>query len=76
MKSTNTKMVEQLRPWPSAEVVSQSPRRQGIHHELPDAISVERNNEKKIEFSGQVVDRADGGDDYARFVAVRHFQNR
>ena len=40
------------------------------------AVSVERNNEKKIEFSGQVVDRADGGDGYARSVAVGHFQNR
>jgi hypothetical protein len=42
---------------------SQPLRRKRVRHQLPDAVSVERDDEKKIEFSGQVVDRADGGDE-------------
>src|SRR4030081_2684584 len=69
-------MADQLRLWPGAEVASESPRLERVQHELADAVAVERNNEEKIEFSGQIVDRANGGDDDARSVAVGHFQNR
>src|SRR5947209_3370000 len=55
---------------------SQPPRRERVCHQLPDSIPVERNDEKKIEFTGEVVNAADGGDDCARSVTVRHFQDR
>ena len=58
---------------PSARGASQPPRRERARHQLPNAIPVERNDEKKIEFTKQVMDRADGGDDYTRSVAVGHF---
>jgi hypothetical protein len=62
-----------LRPRPGAEVASQSPRRERVRQQLPDAVSVERSDEKEIDFTHQVVDRADGGNDYARSIAVGHF---
>jgi len=30
----------------------QSPRRERVRHQLPNAVPVERNDEKKIEFTG------------------------
>ena len=61
------------RPRPGSGVALQSPRRERVRHQLADAVPMEWNDEKKIEFTGQVVDRADGGDDHARSVAVGNF---
>jgi hypothetical protein len=55
---------------------SQSPRRERVGHQLAEAVFVERNHEKKIDFALQVVDHADCGDDHAGAAAVGHFQHR
>ena len=61
---------------PCRGIASQPSRRERVRHQLADSVPVERNDEKKIEFAGEVVNAADGGDDDARSVAVRHFQDR
>ena len=76
MKSTKARLERAAATAARCRTGSQSSRRKRVRHQLADAVPVERNDEKQIELAGQVVDRADGGDDDARSVTVAHFQHR
>jgi hypothetical protein len=54
----------------------QPSRRERVRHQSPNAIAVERNDEKHVELAEKVVNRADGGHDHAASVAVRQVQHR